>query len=255
MGGDRRRGHRAGPCRRPARRGRPAVRPAARVGTPLGRAVPVPRREDAVVLREREARPLQLLRLQRRRRRHHLRPGDRAPRLRRRRRVAGRPGRHQAALHERRRGPRPPAPHSCWSRPWSRRSTGTTSACSTAPDARPARDYLRSRGHRRRRRAPLPARLGARRLGRARPGPAACPTTCARDTGLGFVNRRDRLQDCVPGPGAVPDLRRGRRRRRLRRPDPARQRRPGEVQELARDARSTPRPRCSTASTGPRPTS
>ena len=32
------------------------------------------------------------------------------------------------------------------SRRWPRRSSGTTSGCSTAPDARPARDYLRSRG-------------------------------------------------------------------------------------------------------------
>ena len=39
-----------------------------------------------------------------------------------------------------------------------------------SPDAGPARDYLRSRGLRRRGRAPVPVGLGARRLGRTRQG-------------------------------------------------------------------------------------
>ena len=41
----------------------------------------------------------------------------------------------------------------------------------------------------------LPARLGARRLGRAVPRRCGLPADVLRDTGLAFVNRRDRLQD------------------------------------------------------------
>ena len=50
------------------------------------------------------------------------------------------------------------------------------------PAARPARDYLRSRGCRRRR-PPVQARLGARRLGRAGHGSRASTASCCATTG------------------------------------------------------------------------
>ena len=82
---------------------------------------------------------LLLLRLPASGRRHHLRARDRAPRLRRRRRAAGGQGRHPAPLHDSGRGRGPRSAASGWSRPWSRRSTGTTSGCSRRPTpGRPA---------------------------------------------------------------------------------------------------------------------
>ena len=80
-----------------------------------------------------------------------------------------------------------------------RPSTGTTSDCSTAPDAgggarlppvaRLDGEVVRS----------LPARLGARRLGRAGPRARGCPTTCCATPASGFVNRRNRQQDAFRG--------------------------------------------------------
>ena len=60
----------------------------------MGGAVPVPRREDGVVLGQRRGGLLLLLRLPGQGRRDPLRAGDRAPRLRRGGRAAGGPGRH-----------------------------------------------------------------------------------------------------------------------------------------------------------------
>ena len=88
-----------------------------------------------------------------------------------------------------------------------RPSSGTTSACSPRPTPRRPADYLRSRGLDGDDRAPVPARLGARRLGRAEPRAASCPTTCcatpASASSTGATGCRTRS-----GPGAVPDLRR-----------------------------------------------
>ena len=174
-----------------------------------------------------------MLRLPEVRRRHHVRPGDRAPRLRRRRRVARRPRRRHPPLHHRRRGRLPAASASGSTRPWSRPSTGTTTACSSGPDAGAARGYLRSRG--------IDGDIVRRyRLGWA---PAAwdelvrglrLPDDVLVATGLGFKNRVGPLHRRVPGPAAVPDLRPRGPGRRHRRAHPPRRRRP-QVQELAGD--------------------
>ncbi len=87
-----------------------------------------------------------------------------------------------------------------------------------------------------RRRGPsVQARVGARRLGRPVPRP--------EDAGRRVARHRPRLHQqgrppagLVPRPGDVPDLHRERRAGGLRRPHHARQQRPGEVQELVRDA-------------------
>ena len=68
-------------------------------------AVPVPRREVAVVPRPAQPRPLPLLRLRGGRRRLRLPAEDRARQLRRGGRAAGRPGRLHRHLHRRRRPP------------------------------------------------------------------------------------------------------------------------------------------------------
>ena len=101
-------------------------------------------------------------------------------------------------------------------------------------------------GLRRRRGAPLPARLVARRLGSPEHPPAAAEVQPRRPH-----RRRPRVREQgeqapgpVPGPADVPDLRQPRRAGRLRRPH-ARRRGP-EVQELAGDAASTRRAGCST---------
>ena len=60
--------------------------------------------------------------------------------------------------------------------------------------------------------------------------------TCLRDNGLAFRNKAQPDAGRVPGAGAVPDLLGERRGGGDRRADPAREQRPGEVQELARDA-------------------
>ena len=102
-------------------------------------------------------------------------------------------GRDHAALHDRRGRAGPASDAQGWWRPWRRPSSGTTSACSPRPTAA-ARDYLRSRGIDGEHGPSVPARLGARRLGRAGRTVCSCRTR-ARDTGLAFLNRRDRLQD------------------------------------------------------------
>ena len=118
---------------------------AAPAGPPVGRPVPVPRREDPVVQRERRGGPLLLLRLPGLGRRHQLRAGDRAldfaDAV---RHLAERAG---IVLHE-----RPAAGHRP---PW---RTELLDAMEQAvawyherllssPDAGAARDYLRSRGY------------------------------------------------------------------------------------------------------------
>ena len=106
----------------------------------------------------------------------------------------------------------------CWRR-WRRRSSGTTSACSRAATRPPARAYLRSRGYdgdvvRAYRLGWAPddwdalskaLRLPVRRPPRRRPGPDQPHRPPAGR---------------VPGPAAVPHLRRAGRRHRLRRDGP-----------------------------------
>ena len=125
----------------------------------------------------------------------------------------------------------------------------------TGTDAGQARDYLRSRGYDGDGGPPVPAGMGARRLGRTVPGPRNCPSEVAVGAGLGFVNRRGRLQDAFRARVLFPIC------------DPSGQPvalggrvlpgscRPGQVQELPGDRPSTPSARRSTASTGPSRTS
>ena len=135
-----------------------------------------------------------------RRRRDHVRPGDRAPRLRRRGRVAGRrrPG---VTLRYTEQRPRVRA---------ARQRTRLVDAMAkavewyhqrllTGPDAGAARGYLRDRGARRRHRPRLQHRVGARRVGRAGAGACGFPTTFWTDTGLGFLNRGGRQTDAFRG--------------------------------------------------------
>ena len=103
------------------------------------------------------------------------------------------------------------------------------------PAARAARDYLRSRGLERRRRPPVQARLGARRLGRAGPAVGHRRRAAAGDR-AGVRQPAQPAAGRPAGAGAVPDLLRHRRGGGHRRPHPARLGRPGEVQELAGDA-------------------
>ena len=127
-----------------------------------------------------------------------------------------------------------------------------------APDAGPARDYLRSRGYdgdvvRQFRLGWAPDDWDA--LAKS----LRLPEKVLSDSGLGFVNRRGRVQDFFRGRGALPDLRslraarspwagascrRGRARRRRSGPSPSTRTR--------RSRRSTPSAAPSTRSTGPR---
>ena len=113
--------------------------------------------------------------------------------------------------------------------------------------------YLRSRGYDGDVVRAVPARLGARRLGRAGPRAAAARRRAAR--------HRPRVRQPaqppagrVPRPGHVPDLRRRRRARGLRRAGAARTATVRSTRTRRR-RRSTRRAACSTASTGPRATS
>ena len=124
----------------------------------------------------------------------------------------------------------------------------------TGGDAGPARDYLRSRGYdgdvvRRFRLGWAPDGWDELCLG------SGCASEVAAGAGLGFVNRRGRLQDAfrarilfpICDPSGHPVALGGRVL-------PGRLR-PGQVQELDGDARSTPSGGPSTPSTGPSRTS
>ena len=93
-----------------------------------------------------------------------------------------------------RRGPRPAPPQAAGGGHGGGRSTWYHQRLLTAPDARPARDYLRSRG--------IDGDVARRfRLGWAPDDWDALvqgvglPDDVLRDVGLAFANRRDRLQD------------------------------------------------------------
>ena len=103
----------------------------------------------------------------------------------------------------------------------------------SAPDAAVARKYLRERGLERRRGARLPHRLGAGGLGRAGQGPPPPERRGARH-GPRLPQPQRSPDRCVPRSDPVPDLRRQRRRGRLRRAGDARWRRP-EVPQHAGD--------------------
>ena len=212
------------------------VRAAAPGRAQLGRAVPVPRREEPVVQRPRGDRPVQVLR---------LRPGaatcsrssqqTRPRRLRRRRRVPRGQGRHAAHLHRRRAVGGAVAAQAARRGDDRRRSSGTTVGCSRIrPPARPATTC---------------AVAGSPATWPASSGSAGRPTTGTRSSrgagvdgellrtiGLAFTQPARPDAGRLPGAGAVPDLLRHRRGGGDRRPRPAGFERPGEVQELAGDA-------------------
>ena len=104
----------------------------------------------------------------------------------------------------------------------------------TGDDARPARDYLRSRG--------LAGDIARQfKLGWAPDDWDALsrdvqlPGDALRDTGLAFTNKAGRLQDSFRGRGDVSDPRRERGPCGVRRSHPARLDGSGQVQELGRD--------------------
>ncbi len=115
-------------------------------------------------------------------------------------------------------------------------SSGTTSGCSSDPAARAGARLPAQPRARGRRRPAVPARLGARRLGRAGRGARGSSRELLRDDRAGVHEQCRPDAGRVPGPRAVPDLLRERRRGGVRRPGPARLDRSGEVQELAGDA-------------------
>ena len=199
-----------------------------------------------------EERRLLLLRLRGEGRRHHVRARDRAPRLRRRRRAAGRPGRHHAALHRQGRGRGPQAAHPAdrgdgpgrrlvprAPAVGARRRPGPVATCASA-------------GLRRRRGPGVPARLGARRLGRAGQGAASCPTTWPSTPASGSLNSVGRPDDSFRGRVLFPifDARATRSASAAASCPAARAR----STRTRRRRRSTPRAGCSTASTGRRAT-
>ena len=169
------------------------------------------------------------------RRRVHVRPGARAPRLRRRRRVPRGQGRDPAHLHVDRAVPGAGPAQAAGRGDGRRPSSGTTSACSTT----------RRRG----RPATTCAAAGLRgdvartfKLGWAPDDWDALAAAVGHRRRAAAGHRAGVHQPAqpaagrVPGPGAVPDLLRRRRGGGDRRADPARLGRPGEVQELAGDA-------------------
>jgi hypothetical protein len=107
--------------------------------------VPVPHREVAVVLDQPRDGVYLLLRLPEERRRDHVRPRARAPRLRRSRRAARRARRDHAPLRRRSFSRTASASTRCTT-PSPRRSTSTTLCSSSLPTRARARATLRSRG-------------------------------------------------------------------------------------------------------------
>ena len=159
------------------------------------RAVPVPRRADRLVQRPRRDRALPLLRLRRLGRRVPLRAGDRARRLRGRRRAAGRrrPGSRSATRPAARAGTAAGA-RSC-SRPSRPAVEWYHQRLLTAPDGRGRPGLPAQPRHRRR---PSPAGSGS--VGRPTTGTRWSPAwpgreRALRESGLAFLNRRNRLQD------------------------------------------------------------
>ena len=110
--------------------------------------VPVPRREHAVLQRHAGQGAVPLLLLRRGRRRHQVRPADRAPRLHRGGRAAGRPGGRGAPLRAGRLRPRPgaqPAPPADRGAPRGRGLLSPNGSRGDPATARP-RAFLAERG-------------------------------------------------------------------------------------------------------------
>ena len=175
--GHRRRGHRGGAGRHRHRRGHHEVHAAAPVRAAVGRAVPLPRGEDAVVQREPGARALPLLGLPGAWRRHHLRPRGGAPRLRRLRSSCspGGPGSRCGTRTRTRASLASDGPGSCEA--VEQAVDWYHERLLSAPDAARGPQVPARARPERRRGAGLPARLGARGLGHDGEGAASCPTT------------------------------------------------------------------------------
>ncbi len=109
-------------------------------------------------------------------------------------------------------------------------------------------------GPHRRRGAGLPGRLGARRAGTSWPGPCGCPTDVFVEAGLGLRQQPRPADRRLPGPGAVPDLRRAAATRSASAAGSCPATRAPSTRTPV-DSPSTTSPGCSTGSTGPRPTS
>ena len=177
----------------------------------LGRAVPVPRREDAVVQRPRGDRPLQAASAATspatcsRSSRSTSTSTSSAP-------SRTSPPRPASSSPTRRRASPASGPSASGSsRRWTTAVEWYHQRLLDDPAARAGPRLPALARPRRRRRPPVQARLGARRLGRAGRGSPASTAELLRTTGLAFVNRRDRHAGRLPGPGAVPDLHRQRR--------------------------------------------
>ena len=171
----------------------------------MGRSLPVPRREDAVVQRQRRRGPLLLLRL----------PGqsetpsasyERSSTSTSRRRCASWPiGPGSRCTRTRRPEPTTGVEHNSWRR-WSAPCPGTTSGSSRRRTPG-RRGTTCARGLRRRGGAAVPAGMGARGLGRAERLARGYRPACSNRAGLAFVNRRGPAQDAFRGAGLVPHLR------------------------------------------------
>ena len=230
--GHRRRGHRGRAGRHRHRRASiTQYTQLRRVGPAVGRAVPVPRREDAVVQRE---------------------PGARASTAAGAARCGATPspssGRSSTSTSwppsscwpagpgitlrysDQGEGETPQAPGRARARPWSRRSTGTTSGCCRRPTPRPPAATSASRGLDGDEVRAFRIGLGARRLGRAWSRRCELPDDVVARHRPRVPQPQRPTDRRLPGPDPVPDLRRQRRRRRLRRPGHAGRRGP-EVQE------------------------
>ena len=190
---------------------------------------------------------LVLLRLPEERRRDHVRARGRASRLRRGGRAARGARRHHAALRRRVVLRRTASASNDCTRRCRPRSTSTTSCLLESPDGGtraplPAQPRLR-----RRRGAPVLARLGARRLRPAERAPAEGEVLARRHR-----RRRARVREqgeqaagLVPRPADVPDLGHARRAGRLRRPHARRD--DGPKYKNTAETRSTRSRGCSTA--------
>ena len=148
--------------------------------------------------------------------------------------------------------PRTARGSSGYPRPWPPRSRSTTTSCWGPSDAGIARRLPALARVRRRRGAPVPARVLTRRLGPAQRVPAAEEVRARRHRGRRARVREQGEQAAGPVPRSrhVPDLRPAGRRRRLR--WAGARRRATRSTRTRPKRRSTRRADCSTGSTGRR---
>ena len=187
-----------------------------RVGRRWVGSVPVPRRKDGFFLCQRRARPLLLFRLSGPRGRHFFPSGDRAPRLRCRR------SRHWPAGPASSCATTARTAHDAADRRQRAAELGKAAGAGGRVVPRPlaARagrgpgpGLLEGPWLRQRNGQTLPAGLGSRRVGRARPGGRVGEDMLV-GAGLAYRNQAGRLNDSFRARVLFPDLRRGRTARR-----------------------------------------